>query len=83
MQPQHALCYAALLPRSSNDFFHRFLDMCQYLFGEATTVKCEARQSVSQSEFDDFAILLTFESGTIGTFVTSACHDPGGETLHN
>jgi myo-inositol 2-dehydrogenase/D-chiro-inositol 1-dehydrogenase len=48
------------------------LDMCQYLFGEATTVKCEARQSISQSEFDDFAILLTFQSGTIGTFVTSA-----------
>jgi myo-inositol 2-dehydrogenase / D-chiro-inositol 1-dehydrogenase len=48
------------------------LDMCQYLFGEAETVKCEARQSISGSEFDDFAILLTFASGTIGTFVTCA-----------
>jgi len=48
------------------------LDMCRYLFGEVTTVKCEARQSISQSELDDFAILLAFESGTIGTFVTSA-----------
>jgi len=48
------------------------LDMCQYLFGEAETVKCEAKQSISESEFDDFAILLTFASGTIGTFVTSA-----------
>jgi len=48
------------------------LDMCRYLFGEVTTVKCEARQSFSQSELDDFAILLAFESGTIGTFVTSA-----------
>jgi myo-inositol 2-dehydrogenase / D-chiro-inositol 1-dehydrogenase len=47
-------------------------DICRYLFGEVTTVKCEARQSISQSEFDDFAVLLTFESGTIGTFVTSA-----------
>jgi hypothetical protein len=42
-------------------------DICRYLFGEVTTVKCEARQSISQSEFDDFAVLLTFESGTIGT----------------
>jgi myo-inositol 2-dehydrogenase/D-chiro-inositol 1-dehydrogenase len=48
------------------------LDMCQYLFGEVETVKCEARQSISESEFDDFAILLTFASGTIGTFVTCA-----------
>jgi predicted dehydrogenase len=47
-------------------------DICRYLFGEVRTVKCEARQSISQSEFDDFAVLLTFESGTIGTFVTSA-----------
>lgn len=48
------------------------LDMCQYLFGEVETIKCEARQSISPSEFDDFAILLTFVSGTIGTFVTCA-----------
>jgi myo-inositol 2-dehydrogenase / D-chiro-inositol 1-dehydrogenase len=41
-------------------------------FGEVETVKCGARQSISQSEFDDFAILLTFASGTIGTFVTCA-----------
>ena len=47
-------------------------DICRYLFGEVMTVKCEARQSISQSEFDDFAVLLTFQSGTIGTFVTSA-----------
>ena len=47
-------------------------DICRYLFGEVVTLKCEARQSISQSEFDDFAVLLTFESGTIGTFVTSA-----------
>ena len=32
----------------------------------------QARQCISQSEFDDFAVLLTFASGTIGTFVTSA-----------
>ena len=47
-------------------------DICRYLFGEVTTVKCEARESISQSEFDDFAVLLSFESGTIGIFVTSA-----------
>ena len=27
----------------------------------------------SQSEFDDFAVLLTFASGTIGTFVIRSC----------
>lgn len=47
-------------------------DMCRYLFGEVETVTCEARKSISPSELDDFAILLTFASGTIATFVTSA-----------
>jgi myo-inositol 2-dehydrogenase / D-chiro-inositol 1-dehydrogenase len=57
--------------RRWGSIYHLF-DICRYLFGEVATLKCEARQSISQSEFDDFAVLLTFESGTIGTFVTSA-----------
>jgi myo-inositol 2-dehydrogenase / D-chiro-inositol 1-dehydrogenase len=63
-------------PKATGGFLYEtpihLFDICRYLFGEVATVKCEARQSISQSEFDDFAVLLTFDSGTIGTFVTSA-----------
>ncbi|GIM46638.1 oxidoreductase [Collibacillus ludicampi] len=51
--------------------FH-LMDMSRYLFGEVKSVQCEARQNISESEFDTFAILLTFESGTIANFVTYA-----------
>lgn len=51
--------------------FH-LMDMCRYLFGEVLTVHCEGRQNVSESEMDTFAIMLTFESGTIANFVTYA-----------
>lgn len=51
--------------------FH-LMDMCRYLFGEVETVHCEGRQNISESEIDTFAIMLTFESGTIANFVTYA-----------
>ncbi|MBR8658030.1 MULTISPECIES: Gfo/Idh/MocA family protein [Brevibacillus] len=51
--------------------FH-LLDLSRYLFGEVQSVSCEGRQHISQSELDTFAILLTFESGTVATFVTYA-----------
>jgi myo-inositol 2-dehydrogenase/D-chiro-inositol 1-dehydrogenase len=51
--------------------FH-LMDMSRYLFGEVQTVHCEARQNISDSEVDTFAIMLTFESGTIANFVTYA-----------
>ncbi|MBO8163516.1 MAG: Gfo/Idh/MocA family oxidoreductase [Brevibacillus sp.] len=51
--------------------FH-LMDLSRYLFGEVQTVQCEARQNISESEMDTFAILLTFETGTIATFVTYA-----------
>lgn len=51
--------------------FH-LMDLSRYLFGEVQTVQCEARQNISTAEPDTFAILLTFESGTIATFVTYA-----------
>jgi myo-inositol 2-dehydrogenase/D-chiro-inositol 1-dehydrogenase len=57
--------------QTAGSIYHLF-DICRYLFGEVVPLKCEARQSISQSEFDNCAVLLTFESGTIGTFVTSA-----------
>ncbi|MBB6448760.1 myo-inositol 2-dehydrogenase/D-chiro-inositol 1-dehydrogenase [Geomicrobium halophilum] len=48
------------------------LDLLTYFFGPIKTLKCEARQNISEIEFDDFAILFTFESGMIATFVSSA-----------
>ncbi|WP_199425843.1 Gfo/Idh/MocA family protein [Thermaerobacillus caldiproteolyticus] len=51
--------------------FH-LMDMSRYLFGEVQTVYCEGRQNISTSEIDTFAIMITFESGTIANFVTYA-----------
>lgn len=51
--------------------FH-LMDMCRYLFGEVRTVYCEGRQNISEQEMDTFAIMMTFESGTIANFVTYA-----------
>lgn len=48
------------------------IDLSRYLFGEVETVRCEARQNLSEKELDTFAIMLTFESGTIANFVTYA-----------
>ncbi|WP_085524574.1 Gfo/Idh/MocA family protein [Tuberibacillus sp. Marseille-P3662] len=63
-------------PKATGGFLYEtpfhLMDMCRYLFGEVEAVKCEARQNISEAELDDFAILLTFETGTIVTFVTSA-----------
>jgi myo-inositol 2-dehydrogenase / D-chiro-inositol 1-dehydrogenase len=63
-------------PKSTGGFLYEtpfhLMDLCRYFFGEVKTVQCEARQNISEHELDDFAILLTFESGTIATFVTSA-----------
>ncbi|PTM57903.1 Gfo/Idh/MocA family protein [Desmospora activa] len=51
--------------------FH-LIDLSRYLFGDVETVRCEARQNISESELDTFAILLTFASGMVATFVTYA-----------
>ncbi|UFJ42686.1 Gfo/Idh/MocA family oxidoreductase [Brevibacillus humidisoli] len=51
--------------------FH-LMDLSRYLFGEVLTVRCEGRRNISDSELDTFAIMLTFESGTIANFVTFA-----------
>ncbi|GAA4714640.1 Gfo/Idh/MocA family protein [Brevibacillus fulvus] len=51
--------------------FH-LMDLSRYLFGEVQTIYCEGRQNVSAEELDTFAIVLTFDSGTIATFVTYA-----------
>lgn len=51
--------------------FH-LMDLSRYFFGEVKTVLCEGRQNISESEIDTFAIMLTFESGTIANFVTYA-----------
>ncbi|UOF90342.1 Gfo/Idh/MocA family oxidoreductase [Fodinisporobacter ferrooxydans] len=51
--------------------FH-LMDLSRYFFGEVKTVQCEARQNISDSELDTFAVTLTFESGTIANFVTYA-----------
>ncbi|WP_297990704.1 Gfo/Idh/MocA family protein [Anoxybacillus sp.] len=51
--------------------FH-LIDMCRYLFGEVQTVYCKGRQNISDAEIDTFAIMMTFESGTIANFVTYA-----------
>lgn len=48
------------------------LDLLRYFFGPIKTLRCEARQNISDNEFDNFAILFTFESGMIATFVSSA-----------
>lgn len=48
------------------------IDLCRYLFGEVKTVRCVAKQNLSEKELDTFAMMLTFESGTIANFVTYA-----------
>src|SRR5699024_927925 len=48
------------------------LDLLSYFFGKITSVKCEARKNISDSQFDNFAMLFTFESGMIVTVVSSA-----------
>ncbi len=48
------------------------IDLCRYLFGEVETVRCVAKQNLSEKELDTFAIMLTFTSGTIANFVTYA-----------
>lgn len=48
------------------------IDLCRYLFGEVETVRCAAKQNLSEKELDTFAITLTFQSGTIANFVTYA-----------
>ena len=47
------------------------LDMIRWLLGEVETVECLARSNV-YSESDDFAVLLTFNSGKIATLASSA-----------
>lgn len=48
------------------------IDLSRYLFGEVETVRCIAKQNLSEKELDTFAITLTFRSGTIANFVTYA-----------
>src|SRR5690606_29637277 len=48
------------------------IDLSRYLFGEVETVRCVAKQNLSEKELDTFAITLTFRSGTIANFVTYA-----------
>ncbi|SEN20064.1 Gfo/Idh/MocA family protein [Lihuaxuella thermophila] len=63
-------------PRVTGGFLYEtpfhLMDLSRYLFGEVQTVHVEARQNISDSELDTFAIMLTFESGTIANFVTYA-----------
>ncbi|NNC22636.1 Gfo/Idh/MocA family oxidoreductase [Salinisphaera sp. USBA-960] len=48
------------------------IDLLQYLFGPVATLRCAARSAISASEFDDFSMLFTFESGTVATLSSSA-----------
>lgn len=48
------------------------LDLLTYFLGPIKTLRCEATQNISDCEYDNFAILFTFESGAIATFVSSA-----------
>lgn len=48
------------------------LDLLPYFFGKITSVKCEAKKGVSDTQYDDFAMIFTFESGTIATVISSA-----------
>ncbi|MCF3943305.1 Gfo/Idh/MocA family protein [Oceanobacillus alkalisoli] len=48
------------------------LDLLSYFFGKIKTVKCEARKSLSDTQYDDFVMMFTFESGTIATLISSA-----------
>lgn len=48
------------------------IDLLPYFFGPVKTIRCEARQNISDNEFDDFAVLVTFENGGIATLVSSA-----------
>ncbi len=47
------------------------LDMVRWLLGEVKKVECIGQKSV-YNEIDDFALLLTFTSGRIATFFSSA-----------
>ena len=48
------------------------IDLCRYLFGEVETVRCVAKQNLSEKELDTFAITFIFQAGTIANFVTYA-----------
>lgn len=48
------------------------IDLLQYLFGPVSTLRCAACSAISTSEFDDFSMLFTFESGMIATLSSSA-----------
>ena len=48
-----------------------FLDLTSWLFGPLREVVCRAAANCSQ-QLDDFAMLLTFQSGLTATFCTSA-----------
>lgn len=48
------------------------LDLLTHFLGPIKTLRCEATQNISDCEYDNFAILFTFESGAIATFVSSA-----------
>jgi len=48
------------------------IDLLNYFFGKVRSVKCEARSNVTKTQLDDFALLFTFESGTIATMISSA-----------
>jgi len=47
------------------------LDMIRWLLGDVKMVECIGQKSVYE-EIDDFALLLTFTSGRIATFLSSA-----------
>ncbi len=47
------------------------LDMIRWLLGDVKNVECIGKKSV-YNEIDDFVLLLTFASGTIATFFSSA-----------
>lgn len=47
------------------------LDMARFLMGPVAAVQCKGRANIYR-EMDDFAMLLTFESGAMATFASSA-----------
>lgn len=48
------------------------IDLMSYFFGKITSIKCEARKNISETQYDDFVMMFTFESGTIATLISSA-----------
>lgn len=48
------------------------IDLLSHFFGKITSVKCEARKSMSDTQYDDFVMIFTFESGTIVSLISSA-----------